>query len=207
MTSTRSPAFTASSLLAHFLLVRVGTMVTWYSTRISPSYWRRWRKRTRSEQQSAFCCRAQLRRASKMPQPVPDVTFRTESWFRIKTETNFKLFPELLLLLLHLLLLLWVHLCSLVHEPDTREAAAGNKTRLLTSRHGDDPGGRRSATCWVAEAAVEPASPRHRRSPPRWLLLDLGLKGQWVPHPRRSAPWNGWSVKVCRCCWHKTARL
>lgn len=50
MTSTRSPAFTASSLLAHFLLVSVGTTVAWYSTRISPSYWHRLRKRARSEQ-------------------------------------------------------------------------------------------------------------------------------------------------------------
>lgn len=41
MTSSFSPALTGSSLALHFLQVSVGEMVTWYSTCISPSYWRR----------------------------------------------------------------------------------------------------------------------------------------------------------------------
>lgn len=41
MTSSSSPALTGRSLLAHFLLVSVEMMVTWYSTFTSPSYWHR----------------------------------------------------------------------------------------------------------------------------------------------------------------------
>lgn len=83
---------------------------------------------TQVEKTRTFTTTVGLFLSSKMPPPVPEVTLWTVLGFRIKKETNFKLFPELLLLLLHLLLLLWVHLRSLAHEFKTREAAAQNKT-------------------------------------------------------------------------------
>lgn len=92
----------------------------------------------------------------------------------IKSETNFKLFPELLLLFLRLLLLLRHHLCSLADEFQTWKAAAQNNT-IIHNPTCDQHRGELLLTCCAEEVEVKPASPRRRRSPRRWLLLLAGL--------------------------------
>lgn len=103
----------------------------------------------------------------------------------IKSETNFKLFPELLLLFLHLFLLLRHHLCSLAYEFQTWKAAAQNYTiihRLNLRPTQSQTRVRLLWTCCAEEVEVKPASPHRRRRPRRWLLLlppvGLPLKGQ-----------------------------
>lgn len=97
MTSSVSPALIASSFPLHFLLVSVWTTVTWYSTCISPSYWKSLKMTTQVAIKGSN---------------GGNWGIKWWGWLKYNKVTNFELFPEVLFLLFKFLLLLWVHFFS-----------------------------------------------------------------------------------------------